>query len=67
LKYLQKEPFSVPVAGPSVSQEDWDAIFAPKCPECGKDMDTYPNVLRGHVCKVIFDGTVKKGKKGKKS
>lgn len=34
MKYLQKEPFSVPVAGPEVTQADWDAIFTPKCSKC---------------------------------
>jgi hypothetical protein len=39
MKYLQKEPFSVPVSGPEVTQADWDAIFAPKCPLCGVPYD----------------------------
>ncbi len=39
MKYLQKEPFSVPVSGPEVTQADWDAIFAPKCPLCGAPYD----------------------------
>lgn len=32
MKYLQKGKFSVPVAGPSVTQEAWDQIFSDHTP-----------------------------------
>jgi len=67
MKYLRKEPFSVKMCPDGMTDSEWDAIFAPKCPECGKAMNTHPNFLRGHICKIIFDGTIKKGKKGKKA
>lgn len=39
MKYLSPQKFSVPVASEKVSQEDWDAIFAPKCVRCGRPIE----------------------------
>ena len=43
MKYLSKT-FTVPVAGPGVTDEEWDRIWAPKCPRCGNPVD------EGSVC-----------------
>jgi hypothetical protein len=66
MKYLRRS-FSVPVAGPSVTQEVWDAIFRrPKtapggemfCGRCGSNMvvglDSYRRCLACHAC--FLDG-----------
>ena len=39
MKYLGRQPFSVPVASPLVSEEDWRRIWAPKCSRCGAVLD----------------------------
>lgn len=67
MKYLQDAPFSVPVAGPSVSQEDWDAIFAPKCPKCGEKESLEPLEKPKNSTGCMACGHIWKPKKGKKS
>lgn len=39
MKYLQRSPFSVPVAPPAMTDGEWAAIWAPKCRACGCVLD----------------------------
>jgi len=57
MKYLTSAPFSVPVAGPQVSQEDWDNIWKVKCKACKRPLGilyTAADILC-HVCLVHLD------------
>lgn len=58
MKYLTSAPFSVPVAGPQVSQADWDAIWAPKCKACGRALGAlykHTKDILCHMCRVHLD------------